>query len=76
MSKPTPKSAQTPTAVPETKPLTLVGLQQTPEGWVAVSATVKGEVSVKQHCPPQPKQFAAGVLRKLLTAKVLFPGGR
>lgn len=77
MSKSTPAKTQAPSPTAEPSQ-TLVGMQNTPQGWVVVSAVVTGTRvdSMQAHCPPQPKQFAAIILKKILTQKVLFPKGR
>lgn len=75
-TKRAPAQALPPTE--EAKPLLLVGLKQTPKGWVVVSAMARGGrlESEQEHCPPQGKEWAAKVLRTVLNQKVLFPNGR
>ena len=85
MSKRKPAQALAPAVVPapvvseeEAKPVPFVGLEKTPKGWVVVSLVLRGDVveSEEKHCPPQGKEWAAKVLRRVLNQKVLFPNGR
>lgn len=62
----------------EAQPVPFVGMEKTPKGWVVVSLVLRGaSVEAKEkHCPPQGKEWAAKVLRRVLNQKVLFPNGR